>query len=76
MGCLTFWPSSTPPSGWLILNGASFSTTTYPVLAARFPSGVLPICAENLSVPGMMEPVSTRQPGVRCCRSSRTPCRK
>nr|DAQ24744.1 MAG TPA: tail fiber protein [Caudoviricetes sp.] len=36
------WPLSTPPTGWLKCNGSSFSLTDYPVLAAVFPSGVLP----------------------------------
>lgn len=36
------WPLDTPPSGWLILNGASFDVTQYPKLAIAFPSGVLP----------------------------------
>lgn len=36
------WPLDTPPSGWLILNGASFDVAQYPKLALAFPSGVLP----------------------------------
>lgn len=36
------WPLDTPPSGWLILNGASFDVKQYPKLAIAFPSGVLP----------------------------------
>ncbi len=36
------WPSATPPTGWLKCNGSSFSLTSYPALAAVFPSGVLP----------------------------------
>jgi hypothetical protein len=36
------WPTSTPPTGWLKCNGASFNTTTYPLLAKAYPSGVLP----------------------------------
>ncbi|MGT6332162.1 phage tail protein [Escherichia coli] len=36
------WPLSTPPTGWLKCNGSSFSLTSYPALAAVFPSGVLP----------------------------------
>lgn len=36
------WPLATPPTGWLKCNGSSFSLTSYPALAAVFPSGVLP----------------------------------
>lgn len=36
------YPLATPPTGWLKCNGSSFSLTSYPKLAAVFPSGVLP----------------------------------
>ncbi|EPU6225892.1 phage tail protein, partial [Escherichia coli] len=36
------WPSATPPTGWLKCNGSSFNLTSYPALAAVFPSGTLP----------------------------------
>lgn len=36
------WPTSTPPTGYLICNGASFSAVTYPNLAAVYTGGVLP----------------------------------
>lgn len=36
------WATSTPPTGWLKCNGASFNTSTYPLLAKAYPSGVLP----------------------------------
>lgn len=36
------WPTATPPTGYLICNGASFSSTVYPKLAAVYTSGVLP----------------------------------
>ncbi|MEC5336986.1 phage tail protein [Klebsiella oxytoca] len=36
------WPTSTPPAGYLICNGASFNAATYPNLAAVYTSGVLP----------------------------------
>ncbi len=36
------WPSATPPTGWMKCNGSSFNLTSYPALAAVFPSGVLP----------------------------------
>ncbi|MEF3763658.1 phage tail protein [Escherichia coli] len=36
------WPLSTPPTGWLKCNGSPFNPTSYPALAAVFPSGTLP----------------------------------
>lgn len=36
------WPTAVPPSGFLVLNGQSFSTVTYPKLALAYPSGSLP----------------------------------
>ncbi|HCT6878774.1 TPA: tail fiber protein [Escherichia coli] len=36
------WPSATPPTGWLKCNGSPFNLTSYPALAAVFPSGTLP----------------------------------
>lgn len=36
------WPSATPPTGWLKCNGSTFSLTSFPALAAVFPSGKLP----------------------------------
>lgn len=36
------WPSTTPPSGWLICNGQAFNKSLYPLLARAYPSGVLP----------------------------------
>ncbi|MEA9389566.1 phage tail protein [Acerihabitans sp. TG2] len=36
------WPTATPPSGWLKCNGAVFNKTTYPLLAAIYPTGILP----------------------------------
>ena len=36
------WPQSTAPSGFLVCNGQSFNKTTYPLLTAAYPSGVLP----------------------------------
>ncbi|MEI9788376.1 phage tail protein [Moellerella wisconsensis] len=36
------WPQSTAPSGFLVCNGQAFNKTTYPLLAAAYPSGVLP----------------------------------
>lgn len=42
------YPQATPPSGYLKCNGSSFSTTTYPRLALRYPSGVLPDIRSNV----------------------------
>ncbi|WP_192457699.1 phage tail protein [Musicola keenii] len=36
------WPQATAPTGWLKCNGQSFDKTTYPKLAAAYPSGTLP----------------------------------
>ncbi|WP_350238882.1 tail fiber protein [Pectobacterium colocasium] len=36
------FPGSVAPAGWLKCNGQSFDKTLYPVLASRYPSGVLP----------------------------------
>ncbi|MEO1437399.1 MAG: tail fiber protein, partial [Bacteroidota bacterium] len=52
IGTIQMWPTNTPPSGWLICNGSSFSGSTYPALQSvlggtslpnftgRFPLGV------------------------------------
>ncbi|WP_339916835.1 tail fiber protein [Photorhabdus stackebrandtii] len=36
------WPQPNPPSGYLICNGQAFNKSTYPQLAAAYPSGRLP----------------------------------
>lgn len=36
------WPTATPPTGYLICNGAAFSALVYPKLAAVYTTGVLP----------------------------------
>ncbi|QHP82406.1 tail fiber protein [Pectobacterium odoriferum] len=36
------YPGTVAPTGWLKCNGQSFDKTLYPVLASRYPSGVLP----------------------------------
>ena len=36
------WPATTPPTGWLKCNGATFDKTTYPQLAKVYTSGKLP----------------------------------
>jgi hypothetical protein len=48
IGGMVMWPSAAPPPiNWLICNGATYSTTTYPALAAALgtlwgPAGTLP----------------------------------
>ncbi|MFJ5319255.1 phage tail protein [Pectobacterium versatile] len=36
------WPLVTVPTGWLACAGQSFDISLYPILASRYPSGVLP----------------------------------
>lgn len=36
------WPTTTAPAGYLPMDGRSFDTAANPVLAQRYPSGVLP----------------------------------
>ncbi|EOT3917573.1 tail fiber protein [Escherichia coli] len=36
------YPLAVPPAGWMKCNGSSFNLSSYPALAAVFPSGVLP----------------------------------
>lgn len=36
------YPLAAPPAGWMKCNGSPFNLTSYPALAAVFPSGVLP----------------------------------
>ncbi|MBN7122431.1 phage tail protein [Erwinia billingiae] len=36
------WPLAAPPDGWLKCNGATFSATSYPLLAKAYPSLKLP----------------------------------
>ncbi|WP_228286734.1 phage tail protein [Pectobacterium carotovorum] len=36
------WPLTTIPTGWLPCAGQSFDTSAYPILASRYPSGILP----------------------------------
>ncbi len=42
VGTIQMWPTSTPPSGWLICNGSSFSSGTYPDLATVLGGTTLP----------------------------------
>ena len=41
-GQIKMWPTNTPPPGWLILNGSTFSASTYPDLFALLGSTTLP----------------------------------
>lgn len=41
-GAIVMWPTATAPAGWLICNGATFSGTTYPALAAALGGTTLP----------------------------------
>jgi microcystin-dependent protein len=55
VGTIQMWPTATPPTGWLICNGSTFSAATYPTLntvlgdaqvpnfEGRFPLGAKPI---------------------------------
>lgn len=36
------WPTDTPPSGYIVMQGQAFDKAVYPKLAAAYPSGVLP----------------------------------
>lgn len=36
------WPTDTPPSGYIVMQGQAFDKAAYPKLAAAYPSGVLP----------------------------------
>ncbi|WP_270803876.1 MULTISPECIES: phage tail protein [unclassified Aeromonas] len=36
------WPTTVPPSGFLVMTGQSFNPSTYPKLAMAYPGGVLP----------------------------------
>jgi len=42
IGAVMQWPTNSPPAGWLICNGSSFSSATYPDLAAVLGSTTLP----------------------------------
>lgn len=36
------WPTDTPPTGWAVMQGQTFDKASYPLLAAAYPSGVIP----------------------------------
>ena len=42
IGTIQMWPTSSPPTGWLICNGSSFSSSTYPDLANVLGGTTLP----------------------------------
>ncbi|MEI7087581.1 tail fiber protein [Pectobacterium versatile] len=42
VGMPQLFPGAVAPSGWLKCNGQQFDTAQFPVLASRYPSGVLP----------------------------------
>lgn len=42
VGAPIAWPSDTVPTGYALMNGQTFNTATYPLLAAAYPSGVIP----------------------------------
>lgn len=39
VGAIMMWPSTSPPDGWLICDGATYNQVEYPVLAAFFSQG-------------------------------------
>ncbi|MEF9678890.1 tail fiber protein [Pectobacterium aroidearum] len=42
VGAIVMWSASTPPAGWLELNGQEFDTAENPKLAVMFPNGRVP----------------------------------
>lgn len=42
VGVMVLWPTATPPPGWLICDGSTFSAAQYPALAAFLGSTTLP----------------------------------
>ena len=42
VGTIQMWATATPPTGWIICNGATFSSSTYPDLATVLGSTTLP----------------------------------
>ena len=41
-GSLLMWPTSSPPSGYLLCDGSAYNTTTYSALFAVLGTGTLP----------------------------------
>jgi microcystin-dependent protein len=50
IGGIIEWPTATPPSGWLLLDGSVFSAATYPALAAILGTTTLPDHRRRVSV--------------------------
>lgn len=42
IGMILPYPTASPPTGWLIANGSSYNTITYPGLVPLYPTGNLP----------------------------------
>ena len=42
IGTIQMWPTNTPPAGWLICNGSTFNTSTYPGLNTVLGGNTLP----------------------------------
>lgn len=42
IGSIMMWPTNTPPTGWLICNGGTFSATDYPTLNTILGGNTLP----------------------------------
>ena len=61
VGAMMDWGTATPPDGWLICNGQSFSATTYPVLAALYPT---------LTVPNIQDRVVIGASGTKAVKST------
>lgn len=50
IGGIIEWPTATPPSGWLLCDGSSFSAATYPTLASRLGGTTLPDIVRRVPV--------------------------
>lgn len=42
IGSIVMWPTATPPAGWLICNGGTFTAATYPALNTLLGGNTLP----------------------------------
>lgn len=50
VGAIMMWPTTTPPSGWLICNGSGFSAVDYPALNTILGGAVLPDMRDRFPV--------------------------
>lgn len=50
VGSITMWPTASPPAGWLICDGSSFSAATYPELSAVLGGTSLPDLQDRVPV--------------------------